>query len=52
MVLTEKNHPYKFCSIVITTEKKDKDENIDEDDEQNKKLEELAERARAVFNVV
>jgi hypothetical protein len=52
MVLMERNVPLKFCSIVITTEKKDKDGYTDENDEQNKKLEELAERARAVFNVV
>ena len=52
MVLMEKNVPLKFCSIVITTEKKDKDGYTDEDDEQNKKLAELAERARSVFNVV
>ena len=52
MLLVQKNVPFKFCSIVITTVKRDKDGNIDEDDEQNKKLEELAKRARAVFNVV
>jgi len=51
MVLFTKG-PFKFCGIVIATKKKDKDGYIDEDDEQNKKLQELAERARAVFNVV